>query len=264
VLTLPGQAGNTGSVAIERRLSEARPRIVERHLFAGPASVRWSPDSRWLAMTVWHPGLTSAVAVSIDGGRRVLASPFCAGDALQDGLAWAPQGDRIALAVPAPRTGCAQGEELLVRSVLSGQGHVIARAISGVPGWSAGGRWIATSGSSCELMRSDGTNRHTLGGGAAVWAPQGSSIAVVRSGTLLVGTPTKLHRMAAGLQPGSLPAFSPDGRLLAYVQGAIIVRRTANRTIRLRVPVENAQITRLAWTAHPRLRLIADAYTQGD
>jgi hypothetical protein len=264
VLTLPGQAGNTGEVALERRLSGRSRRIVERHLFTGPASVRWSPDSRWLAMTVWRPGLTSAVAVSVSGGRHVLAAPSCSGDGAQDGLAWAPRGDRIALAVPAPGTGCARGQELLVRSLQSGRGHVIARAISGVPVWSADGRWIATSGSSSELMHSDGTSRHALGGGAAVWGPQGNRIAIVSNGTLLMGTPTKLHRVAAELEAGPLPAFSPDGRLLAYLQGAIVVRRTANRTVQLRVPVENAQITRLTWTARARVRLIVDAYTQGD
>jgi hypothetical protein len=162
VLDLPGMSGNTGTVSIGRHLAGSPLNVVERHLYAGTSAVAWSPDSRWLALTEWVPHLLSAVAISTDGRRQVLAAPFC-GD-FTGGSAWAPSGDRIALGVPAPHRGCTQGVNLRIRTVEGGRTAVVAAGISGAPLWSADGRWIATSGGHAEVMRADGTHRQDLGG----------------------------------------------------------------------------------------------------
>ena len=97
-----------------------------------------------------------------------------------------------------------------------------------------------------------------------MWAPKGGMLAVVSNGALLIGSPTALRRVSAGVQSVPLPAFSPDGRHLAYVRGSIVVRRIADGDAELSVPVRNAQIKSLAWAAGGRLRLVVEAYAQGD
>jgi WD40-like Beta Propeller Repeat len=261
VLGLPGTSGATATVAIGPNRAGGSLRIVERHLYAGTADVQWSPDSRWLVMSVHVPHLLSAVAVSTDGRRRVLAAPFC-GD-FASGVAWAPHGDLVALGVPAPGTGCRSGIELRVRRADGGRGRVIARGISGVPSWSADGRWLATSGSTVEVMRSDGSDRRVVGYGLAAWSTRSELLAVTSSQaqTLSVGTPTGRREIWDGpVNAGFLPAFSPDGRLLAYVRSdAIVVRRVADRRLLTRVPIGGgAQIYELAWAAGSR-SLRADA-----
>ena len=240
VLQLPGSSGNTGTVAIGRRSPHAPLRVVERHLFAGTAAVSWSADSRWLAMTVWVPHLLSAVVVSTDGRRRVLAAPFC-GD-FQSGLAWEPGGARIALGVPRTGEGCGHGIDLRVRPVAGGRGTVIAREIAGLPLWSPDGRWLATSGGRAELMRPDGSRRRDLGGTLVSWSPQAPVLAVtdLQTQSLRVGfasgaVPTWDGRIDAA-QPAS---FSPDGRLIAYRRwDGLVVRRVADRRIVARVPCD--------------------------
>jgi hypothetical protein len=262
VLALPGDVGNMGTVAIGRNVSGARAKVVERALLAGQAAVRWSPDSRWFAMVVWHPGETSAVAVSVDGQRRTLARRVCSADGQQDGLAWSPQGDRIALAVPGFRAPCSSGFGLLVRDVSSGHGRVVAQSIAGSPMWSPDGRWIATSGPSVEVMRSDGTQRRVIGGGGVVWAPQGSTLALVSRGRLLLGPPTALRPMDVGVAESPLPAFSADGRFVAYLRdSSLVVRRVTSHAVRLRVPFEHVQIAFLGWAGG---KLLVDARVQGD
>ena len=262
VVQLPGMKGNTGSVAIGRNEHGATLRIVERHLFVGTAPrVIWSPDSRWLAMTTWVPHIVSAVAVSPDGRRRVLAAPYC-GD-FQSGTAWAPRGDRIALAVPRPGQGCAQGIDLRIQRVDEAGRRVIARGIAGVPVWSPDGRWIATTGGDVEVMRADGTRRRHLGGSIAVWSPHGDVLAIAGlHGQTLSITPASggIARWDSNLDTGLAPRFSPDGRLIAYRRwDAIIVRRLADRRVFLRVPTtQNVQLTGLTWAPDGHsLRVVA-------
>jgi hypothetical protein len=255
VLHLPGISGNTGTVSLGPNRAGAPLRLVEAHLYAGTAQATWSADSRWLALVVWVPHLLSAVAVSPDGRRRVLAAPFC-GD-FQGDLAWEQHGDRIALDVPAPGPSCKQGIGLRVRTVEGGRGRVIAAGISGVPSWSADGRWIATSGEAVDAMRADGRRRMRLGYGLATWSPRGDVIAVVeaQTQTLRVGSITRgLARWDSPVLLKPMPAFTRDGRRLAYARpGVIMVRRVADARPLLAVPTGGEiDLWRLTWTSGGR------------
>jgi hypothetical protein len=257
VLHLPGMSGNTGTVEIGRHDPDGPLRTVERHLFAGTARAIWSPDSRWLAMTVWVPHIVSAVAVSTDGRRKVLAAPFC-GDSSSD-LAWEPHGDRIALGVPSPGASCTNGIDLRLVSMGSGDRRVIAKGIAGAPAWSPDGRWIATSGG--EVMRPDGTGRRTLAGGFSAWAPRGHLLALMNAQEMLMlgQAPGRVRVVDAHLQTALPPSFSPDGRLVAYARwDAIVVRRVADRRVVAEVPVKMVNVQHLTWAADGN-SLLADA-----
>jgi len=267
VLDLPGVSGNTGTVSIGRRAAGSPLRIVERHLYAGTAAVAWSPDSRWLALTEWVPHLLSAVAVGTDGRRQVLAAPFC-GD-FTSGSAWAPSGDRIALGVPAPHTGCGKSVNLRIRSVEGGTAAVVATGISGVPVWSADGRWIATSGGHAEVMRADGTHRRDLGGRLVAWSPRGHVLAVIdqQARTLSVGSAAGTIGIVDHSVGDTLsPSFSPDGHLIAYARDdGIVIGRVAERSVVTVVPASNVVLGRLAWARDGRsLRVDAQALRQSD
>ncbi len=259
VLHLPGMSGNTGTVEIGRHDPDGPLRIVERHLFVGGGAV-WSPDSRWLAIGVWVPHVISAIAVSTDGHRRLLARPFC-GD-FASGVAWEPHGTRIALGVPVPGTGCARGVDLRVQGVAAGRGRVIARGIEGIPSWSADGRWIATTGNGVEVLQPDGSHRWAPPASLATWAPRGHLLALVDGNdeTLALGQAAgPVRTWDSHVQATLAPTFSPDGRLVAYARwDAIVVRRVADRSLVTEVPISAVGVLRLAWAADGRA-LVADA-----
>ncbi len=262
VVRTPAGNGGQGSVTLRRAMPDARGRVVERHLFGDPHDVRWSYDSRWLAMLAWSPHLLSAVTVGTDGSRRVLASPFCS--AVEDGFAWDPRSSRIAVVVPLEKgTGCTQGVALrIVRP--GGHGTVIARAIQGAPVWSADGRWIATSGAAVEVMHPDGSGRRLLGGGFVTWAPKGHVLAITGQ-DLSLGRPSgPLARLDADVLPGLPAQFSPDGSLVAYWRwNAIVVRGVADLRVVLDVPIgRDVRLSPpLRWSADSRsLLATAEVY----
>jgi hypothetical protein len=248
--------------------------VVEKHLYAGTAGVSWSADGHWLAMEVWVPHLLSAVAVSPDGRRRVLAAPFC-GD-FSTGLAWEPGGDRIALGVPPAGSGCRKRVDLRVRTVEGGKGRVIARGIQGVPVWSPDGRWIAVG---AEVMHPDGTGRHSPAGSFAAWSRSGKMLAVVgvlhpeqavagpHDQTLAVGPPGGALRVwdSNVLGTGGA-AFSRGDRLVAYARwDAIVVRRVTDGQVVRRIPMTEVNVDSISWASDGR-SLIVDAhgFRQGD
>jgi dipeptidyl aminopeptidase/acylaminoacyl peptidase len=253
----------TGTVAIGRT-PNAPTRIVERHLSGESPRVLWSPDSRWLALTMFTGRADSAVVVGIDGSRRVLARSFCGDDF--SGFAWAPHGaDRLALAEGASGTGCALlGHLVLSVRGVDGSGGVIAQAIKGVPSWSPDGRWIALSGSRTELLRADGSGRREVGGsGAAAWSPKGGLLAIVGRDpdAVRVGPPGgPVSTWETGVGEGPDPSFSPDGSLLAYQRGHdLLIRRVADRSLVAQAHIDDfAWIQDVTWSADGR-SLLFDA-----
>jgi hypothetical protein len=252
----------TGTVAIGRQAPKAPLQIVERHLSGERPRILWSPDSRWLALTVYTGRTDSAVVVGVAGGRHVLARSFC-GDS-SSGFEWAPRGDRLAIAEGASGTGCAMfGLVLSVRGV-DGSGGVIAQDVKGVPSWSPDGRWIALSGPRTELMHADGTDRRTVGGsGAVTWSPRNGFLAVVGldPDAVRVGPPGgPVSTWERGVGRGPDPRFSPDGSLLAYQRRKeLVIRRVADRSLVAHVHIEDfAFVHDLSWSADGR-RLLFDA-----
>lgn len=253
----------TATVAIGPRGTNAPLRIVERHLAADRSRIAWSPDSRWLALTVFTGSTNSAVVVSTDGRRRVLARSFC-GD-MFSGFAWAPTGDRLAISEGRSGIGCAMADlDLSVRGA-DGSGGVIARRVRGVPSWSPDGHWLALSGTRTEVMRPDGSQRRRVGGsGAAAWSTRGTLLAFAGrypDDALRVGSPGgALSTWERGVGEGPDPRFSPDGSLLAYQSGSdLVIRRVSNRSLVVRVHLDDfVFVDNLAWSSDGR-SLLFDA-----
>ena len=231
---------------------------MERHLIGDPHDVRWSHDSRWLAMLVRRSHLLSVVAAGTDGSRHVLASPFCAG--IDNGFAWDPHSSRIAVVVPLlVGTGCTQGVALRLARP-GGRGAVIATAIQGQPVWSADGRWIATSSAAVEVMHADGSARRVLGGGFVTWAPRGDALAITSDFLSLGRASGAMSRVDGNVQPGVPALFSPDGSLIAYWRWqAIVIRRVADRRTVVQVPLgrDVAPASAIRWAADGRSLLVA-------
>ena len=94
----------------------------------------------------------------------------------------------------------------------------------------------------------------------AVWSPRGEKLALgTQAGRSLdLGVAGGAFvRVARGVRSGA--AFSPDGRLLVYATSdAIIVLRTADRAVVLRVRASNVHVDGYDWAANSR-RFAVDA-----
>lgn len=168
--------------------------------------------------------------ISIAPGTRSSAQPFAATDMTELWPQWSPQGAKLAYMRQQPNSTC----ELVVHTYPEGVPEVVhdcRRSGPGPIGWSADGRSIYFS-DSVEAMKPTGIWRLDLG--------TGNTIPVVE---------TQHDRDGA-----RLPAASPDGRYLAYVQGGPppfgdIVLHDLSSGEERRMTRDNALISGLAWTA---------------
>ena len=205
VRRLPGQAGEHRRGRARAAPLGQKPTSHRRAVTSstGPASRgAGHPDSRWLAMTVWRPGLDLRRC-----GER-LGWPPRAGRTILFRRRRARTDSRGLRAAIASRSRCQRRGQAAheARSCSCDRYQVRTCHRTGHlrrTRRSADGRWIATSGLSSELDAQRWDEPTRARGGAAVWGPQGDRIAIVSNGTLLMGTPTKLHRVAAGLGRGA-------------------------------------------------------------
>ena len=245
----------TATVAIGRRTANAPMEIVERRLSGEDPRVVWSPDSRWLALTVLDGD------GDVGGRRQHRRAPpsarrsFCGDDS--SGFEWAPSGDRLAISQGASGTGCALYDLTLSVLGVDGSGGVIAGNVRGVPSWSEDGRWIAISGRRTEVMRADGSQRRRVGGsGEAAWSPHGTlAVAGLDPDAIRVGAPggtLSTWERRVGQGPG--PRFSPDGSMLAYQRrDDLLIRRVDDRSLVAQVHIADfAFVHRMWWSADGR------------
>jgi TolB protein len=144
----------------------------------------WSPNGRWIAFTSIRTGLSQIYRMRADGGaQRRLTNAF--GNC--DSPAWSPHGNLIAFhcAMAAEKVSVMRPYGTHIRTLLRRSSTIETR-----PSWSPDGRLIVFG-------------RGTRG---PAWASLG--IWTIRPDG------RNLHRV---VETGGSPAFSPDGRWLAFV-----------------------------------------------
>jgi TolB protein len=234
-------------------------------------SPAWSPDGRKIAFRSTRDGDQEIYVMNADGSDRHNVSRNPSAD--DRSPAWSPDGGTIAYA-----TGAGRGEpdylnDIWLMSPDGGDKHPLTHriGIDEYPVWSPDGSQIAFSCTDGRILPSrngdfeiclvnrDGSHVRRLPDAPGVslpysWSPDGRVLAFASSrasnpGTLLPGdrlflldvSTLKVSQLTQGPAADFEPAFSPDGRKLAF---ASIGRRTRASNIYLLI-LENHRVKRV-------------------
>jgi Tol biopolymer transport system component len=175
-----------------------------------PGPLSWSPDGTLLLAAVPRPhggGVRNEVDV-IDA-RRATARRLVADGCFTP--VWSRDGRLVA---------CSQAGDVVVLDL---RGHRRFRCAGGEPMWSSGGL-LAVSNGGTFIYDTQGQRLSHFAGQPRAWSPDGSVLAIERSGSLMVvrsdgsGAITLVRRLVPGssrLVPDYV-AFTPDGQSIAY------------------------------------------------
>lgn len=235
--------GNSGLSVLDMRLGTGPTRFWEHAAAMRPSDPSVSPDGRWIAYTI-QMGSVRDIAM-FDQATRTYQ--FLTASGASDQPAWSPAGDRIAFR--SARAG--RSDIWVIRPDGTGAVNLTAALPegwhTGYPAWSPDGtRLVFSAGFSEDRMtlhviRADGTGFQPLLFTTNLdiepaW--HGSAVVFTRR------TPdglSDLYRIPAGggqlirlthTGSASMPAWSPDGRWIAFAAGPIVGGRQSIMAIR--------------------------------
>lgn len=235
--------GATGLSVLDMRLGVGPTRFWEHTASMPPSDPSVSPDGRRIAYTI-QLGDKREIAV-LDQATRTYQ--FLTTDGASDQPAWSPTGDRIAF-----RSSRAGRSDIWVMSP-DGTGAVNLTAAlpagwqTGYPAWSPDGTRLVFSAGFSEdrmtlhLIRADGTGFQPLLFSTYLdvessW--QGSAVVFTRRSP---DGRSDLYRIPVNGGPliqlthtgdASMPAWSPDGRWIAFASGPIVAGRQSIMAVR--------------------------------